>query len=95
MFFMPQAFFIYVYVIPLGVLYWEHSQLAFSTMLSLLEASNLLGQGPQWCGLGLFDNLFGVRPSPTEHGLHALSPSPLGLELTTTPLALVKLHHHY
>ena len=52
-------------------LHWEcciHNR--HLTVLSLLASQHLLGQAqfrvasPQWCGLGLLDNLFGVRPTP-------------------------------
>ena len=33
-------------------------------------------QDSQWCGVGLHNNLFGIRPSPTEQGLCTLSPPP-------------------
>ena len=34
--------------------------------------------GPQWCGIGQPDNLFGVRPSTAEHGLYTLKSTPAG-----------------
>ena len=86
---------------PLGVLNLEHLKLAFSSVLSLL-AAYLLGQanssglqGPQWCGIDLIDNLFGVKPSATEHGLYTLSLTPLGLELMTHNWpCIVKLYYY-
>ena len=91
-------------VFPMGIWTWN-TQLAFECVLiacslesirpGLVQGCNL--QGPQWCGLGLLDTLFRVRPAPlsSEHGLYALSTPPPGLELTTAPLAQVELHHHY
>ena len=56
----------------LGVLYLEHSQLAFDCVLiacslesirpGLVKGCNL--QDPQWCGLGLLNNPLGVRCTP-------------------------------
>ena len=53
----PKAFFIFVYtVFPLGVLYPEHSQLAFDCVviacsLESIKPGLVQGfQGPQWCG---------------------------------------------
>ena len=48
-------------------------------------------KGHQWCWLGLFDNLFGVRPTPLNMVCTTLSPSLSGLELATAPVVLVKL----
>ena len=49
----------------------------------------------QWCGIDLIDNLFGVKPSATEHGLYTLSLTPLGLELMTHNWpCIVKLYYY-
>ena len=65
----PKAFFIFVYtVFPLGVLYPEHSQLAFDCVVIACSLESIkpgLVQGfkaPN--GVGLLDNLFGVMPTP-------------------------------
>ena len=62
-------YFVYA-IFPLGVLYPEYLQLAFDFVViacSLESISPGLVQGwkaPNGVGLGLLENLFGVRPTP-------------------------------
>ena len=87
------------FIFPLGVCciqntpFWNFELCHYCLQLRIYEARPSTGlQGPQRCGIGLFDNLYGVRPiAPLNYGLHAISLTLPGLELMTTPLALVKL----
>ena len=76
------AFFHFLYaVFPLVVLHPEHSQLALDSVVIACSLKSIRPglvsglQGAHWCGLGLLDILFGVRPTSlnNEHGLCALS----------------------
>ena len=65
-FVLPLAFYKFFLCIP--YFHWECCIL--NTRNWHLTSSGLLG--PQRCRLGLLDNLFRVRPSPTEHGLYSV-----------------------
>ena len=85
-------FFVYLYHISIGSVLSVILATDVWTLLSLLAAWPSSGlKVPQWCGVILLYNLFGVRPRPTERGLYTLSPPPPGHELTTTVLAPVEI----
>ena len=77
----------------LGVPYfhrnWHYCLCHHSMQLRIYEARPTVHtvvqgcQAPKCSGIGMLDNLFGVRPSPTEHGLSTSSLPPQGLELVT------------
>ena len=87
-------------VFKLVVLYPEHSQLVFDCVVIACSIESIrqgLVQGckaPNSVGSACFVPLWS-QAYPTENGLFALSLPPPGLELATSPLALVKLYCHY
>ena len=60
----PFSYFCVFTIFPLGVLYPEHSQLAFDCVKIACSLESIRQGLVQGCGFSQLDNLFGVRPTP-------------------------------